>query len=73
MFHVDRLQSIMADGCLWSDAEARQMGAKGTTVGVSTITDRTLHCHGIPMSGTILAFRPVGGLVKMDQNFISGC
>ena len=35
--HVDRLASIVADGNLWSDAEARMRGVSGTTIGMNTI------------------------------------
>ena len=40
--HMDRLPSIIADGCLWSDAETRQRGLPGTTVGMQSIKDRRL-------------------------------
>ena len=38
--HVDRLASIIADGCLWSDSEAQRRGVGGTTIGMSTIKQR---------------------------------
>ena len=38
--HVDRLASIIADGYLWSDAEAQRRGVEGTTIGMSTIKRR---------------------------------
>lgn len=40
--HLDRLPSIIADGFLWSDAETRQRGSPGTTVGMQSIKDRRL-------------------------------
>ena len=38
--HVDRLASIVSDGHLWSDAEARKRGVEGTTIGISSIKER---------------------------------
>ena len=38
--HVDRLESIVSDGFLWSDAEARERGVGGTTIGMSSIKER---------------------------------
>lgn len=40
--HVDRLASIVADGCLWCDAEAARRAAPGTTIGMSQIKQRRL-------------------------------
>ena len=40
--HVDRLASIVADGCLWSDAEVLRSGSGGTTIGMSSIKQRRL-------------------------------
>ncbi len=40
--HVDRLASIVADGYLWSDAEARKRGVGGTTIGIDNIKQRRL-------------------------------
>ena len=40
--HVDRLASITADGCLWSDALLQQQARPGTTIGMSTIKQRRL-------------------------------
>ena len=40
--HKDRLQSIMDDGFLWSDAETRARESEGTTVGVMAIKNRRL-------------------------------
>ena len=40
--HVDRLASIVSDGFLWSDAEARERQVDGTTIGMSTIKQRRL-------------------------------
>ncbi len=40
--HKDRLQSIMDDGFLWSDAETRARASTGTTVGMMGIKDRRL-------------------------------
>ena len=47
--HVDRLASIVADGCLWSDAEVVGHGQGGTTIGMGGIKARRLRlpveCH----------------------------
>jgi hypothetical protein len=47
--HVDRLPSIVADGCLWSDAEVAKRASSGTSIGMGTIKARRLtlsvHCH----------------------------
>ena len=44
--HVDRLPSIIADGCLWSDAEvvrrAQIGGDIGTTIGMSSLKEQRL-------------------------------
>ena len=40
--HVDRLASIIADGCLWSDSEVQRRGISGTTIGMSSIKKRRL-------------------------------
>ncbi len=40
--HKDRLQSIMDDGFLWSDAEIRAKACAGTTVGMIGIKNRRL-------------------------------
>ena len=40
--HVDRLASIVADGCLWSDAELHCRERPGTTIGMSAIKERRL-------------------------------
>lgn len=44
--HVDRLASIIADGCLWSDAEMAQRQGAGTTIGMGGIKQRRL---GLPV------------------------
>lgn len=38
--HVDRLPSIVADGCLWCDAEVARRSSSGTTVGMDSIKRR---------------------------------
>lgn len=40
--HVDRLASIVADGCLWSDAEIAKRNPAGTTIGMGRIKRRRL-------------------------------
>lgn len=40
--HVDRLDSIVEDGFLWSDAEMNRRPEGGTTIGMSTIKQRRL-------------------------------
>ncbi len=48
--HVDRLPSILAQGCLWSDATVAARPTPGTTIGMSSIKTRRLNelslaCH----------------------------
>jgi hypothetical protein len=40
--HVDRLQSIVADACLWCDAEVVRRNPAGTTIGMTGIKQRRL-------------------------------
>ena len=40
--HVDRLPSIVSDGCLWCDAEVVHRAPTGTTIGMSAIKQRRL-------------------------------
>ena len=40
--HVDRLPSIIADGVLWSDREARERGVDGTVIGMNSVKERRL-------------------------------
>lgn len=40
--HVDRLESVVADGCLWCDAEIDRRAPPGTTIGMSAIKQRRL-------------------------------
>jgi len=40
--HVDRLPSIVADGCLWCDAEIVRRALPGTTIGMTGIKQRRL-------------------------------
>jgi hypothetical protein len=42
ILHVDRLPSVVADGCLWSDAEMVARGSSGTGIGMSKIKQRRL-------------------------------
>ncbi|MCI5123210.1 MAG: DUF4433 domain-containing protein [Candidatus Electrothrix sp. AR5] len=41
--HVNRLQSIIADGCLWCDAELARRTSSGTVIGMNKIKSRRLH------------------------------
>lgn len=41
--HIDRLPSIIADGFIWSDAEAGRRGAPGTTIGMGAIKQQRLN------------------------------
>lgn len=41
--HVDRLPSIIASGCLWSDAEIVRRTPPGTTIGMNGIKQRRLN------------------------------
>lgn len=45
--HVDRLASIVADGCLWCDAEVIRRAPPGTTIGMDGIKSRRLQ---LPLS-----------------------
>lgn len=40
--HVDKLVSIIADGCLWSDGEAGRRTVPGTNIGMTKIKARRL-------------------------------
>ena len=40
--HVDRLPSIIAEGCLWCDSEVVQSVLPGSTIGMSNIKQRRL-------------------------------
>jgi hypothetical protein len=40
--HIDRLPSILADGCLWCDAEISRRRPAGTTIGMQEIKQRRL-------------------------------
>jgi hypothetical protein len=40
--HVDRVESIVADGCLWCDAEVERRDSQGTTIGMPRIKQRRL-------------------------------
>ena len=40
--HVDRLPSILQDGCLWCDSEIARGNRQGTTIGLSKIKQRRL-------------------------------
>ena len=48
--HFDRLPSIIADGCLWSDAEVKRRKSPGTTIGIpglkeARLTNTLRNCH----------------------------
>ena len=40
--HVDRLASIVEDGCLWCDAEIARRSPAGTIIGMNQIKERRL-------------------------------
>jgi hypothetical protein len=40
--HIDRLASIIADGCLWCDAEIHRRNPPGTAIGMENIKERRL-------------------------------
>ena len=40
--HVDRLPSIVADSCLWCDAEIARRTPSGTTIGMNSINQRRM-------------------------------
>lgn len=41
--HIDRLCSILADGCLWCDAEVSRRDLAGTNIGMNAIKSRRLN------------------------------
>lgn len=41
--HIDKLPSIVADSCLWSDAAISQRSAGGSTIGMAKIKERRLN------------------------------
>ncbi len=41
--HVDRLLSIIANGCLWCDAEIFRRAPPGTSIGMNSIKQRRLN------------------------------
>lgn len=41
--HQDRLSSIVADGCLWCDAEIARRTPPGTTIGMNVIKQRRMN------------------------------
>jgi len=43
ILHVDRLASVLADGCLWCDAEIARRAPPGTTIGMNSIKQRRLN------------------------------
>lgn len=43
ILHVDRLTSVIADGCLWCDAEIARRAPPGTTIGMNSIKQRRLN------------------------------
>lgn len=58
--HVDRLPSIIADGCLWSDAVVAVGAHPGTTIGMGSIKARRLRlpvtCHSGDFVGEYVPF-----------------
>jgi len=42
IIHVDRLSSIIKEGCLWCDAEAAKRSLAGTTIGIDEIKQRRM-------------------------------
>ena len=43
LVHIDRLESIIADACLWSDAKVLDLERGGTTISMSSIKQRRLN------------------------------
>lgn len=59
--HVDNLPAILADGCLWSDAEVLKRPNKRTVIGFDTIKKRRLQelpvkCHSKTLVGQYVPF-----------------
>ena len=59
--HVDRLASIVNEGCLWSDAEVQNRQPSGTTIGMEDIklrrlTELTLGSHSGLFVGECVPF-----------------
>jgi hypothetical protein len=50
--HLDRLGSIVRDGCLWSDAIIIKRRDAGTTIGMGAIKERRLRLPVACHSGT---------------------
>ena len=42
ILHVNRLSSVIKEGCLWCDAEAAQRSLSGTTIGIGEIKQRRM-------------------------------
>lgn len=56
--HLDRLASMVADGFIYADGEARRLGCTGTTIGMSHVKARRLSkpvpCHeGLFVGGCV--------------------
>lgn len=66
--HVDNLASIVADGCLWSDAEMVQRQG-GTVIGMGSIKQRRLQlpvtCHGGSTVGQFVPFYFCSGSIML--------
>jgi ssDNA thymidine ADP-ribosyltransferase, DarT len=60
ILHVDRLPSIIADGCLWCDAVIVARQGTGTTIGMGSIKQRRLilpvTCHSGTRVGDYVPF-----------------
>lgn len=61
IIHVDRLASVIADGCLWCDAQVIQRNRPGTQIGMSNIKQRRLrelklHSHPDLLVGGCVPF-----------------
>lgn len=58
--HVDNLPSIVADGCLWSDAVMTDRGGPAGAIGMTTIKQRRLErpvtCHPTTRVGDCVPF-----------------
>lgn len=58
--HVDRLPSIIAEGCMWCDAIIAARATPGTTIGMSGIKERRLrllvNCHTDTCVGDYVPF-----------------
>ena len=62
--HVDRLPSIIADGCLWCDAETLQRDSPGTAIGM-ILAETALSFLGLGLRPPAMSW---GVMLQQAQN-----